>query len=190
MPKRRRPPTVAYTLLTDHTASAMYRRLRELIDRYHGELREARIALGFCTAWKLDVDGIQKLGMARRASDLDRELHAWDFVLLFNREFWEHPQTTAIVRDALLDHELTHCTVRRDPETHAPMENDRGKILYRIRKHDLEEFTVIVQRYGIYRHEIDAMARACAIALQQPKLPLEEERSGAAPDADAFDQVH
>jgi hypothetical protein len=169
----RRPPTVAYTLLTPGDQPDMYARLHALVTRHHDDLDAARIALAWCTSWRLDLDGHMVLGKCRRASELDRELQDFDFVILLNREFWQHENTSAIVRDALLDHELCHATVKLDPVTQDPIKNDRGRIVYRIRKHDIEEFAVIPKRYGLWRHELDAFARACALALQHPRLPME-----------------
>lgn len=174
--RARRPPTVAYTLIQPGDEPEMHTLLRDLRERYHEELLDAAIALGWCTSWRLDTDGHQKLGQCRRATDLDRELHQWDFVILLNRDFWQHENTTPIVRAALLDHELCHATVKRDPETHEAMKNDRGKIVYRIRHHDIEEFSEIPKRHGLWRHELDAFARACAYALKHPKLPLDVPR--------------
>jgi hypothetical protein len=168
----RRPPTVAYRLISHGDEPDMYLRLHELVDRYHEELGEARIALAWCTSWRADIDGHLKIGMCRRASDLDRELHEWDFIVLLNREFWHHEQTTGTHRDALLDHELSHATVKRDPLTGDVMKNDRGKVVYRIRKHDIEEFVAIPKRHGLWRHELDAFARVCLAALDHPRLPL------------------
>jgi hypothetical protein len=94
---------VAYTLLTPGDQPDMYARLHALVTRHHDDLDAARIALAWCTSWRLDLDGHMVLGKCRRASELDRELQDFDFVILLNREFWQHENTSAIVRDALLE---------------------------------------------------------------------------------------
>ena len=85
--KTRKPPTVAYTLLTRDAQPEMYARLDALVDAHHQELIGAKIALAWCTAWRIDTDGKQQLGKCKRASALDRELAAWDIVILLNREY-------------------------------------------------------------------------------------------------------
>lgn len=175
----RRPPTVAFTVLTPESQPAMYERLYSLLSRYHDDLEHARICLAWCTSWRLDLDGHIVLGRCKRASELDRELVEWDFVILLNREFWEHEDTTPQQRDALLDHELQHATVKCDPVTNEPMRNERGRIVYRLRKHDVEEFAVIPQRHGLWKRDIERFAQVCAAKLQNPKLPLD--RTGDEP---------
>jgi len=167
---------VAFTLLTEDSHPLLYVRLRDLIAAHHGELLDARIALAWCTSWKLDVDGHQVLGRCRRATDLDRELHAWDFVILLNREWWEHEQCTPLQRDALLDHELCHATTRDDPHTGEPQRDARGRICYRLRKHDLEEFIAIAQRWGVWKRDLELFARGLAMAAARgQRLPIDQD---------------
>jgi hypothetical protein len=67
---------VSYELISpDSTVGEpVYRLLRELVGAHHEHLKDARIALAWCTSWRPDVDGRVTLGKCRRASDLDREL--------------------------------------------------------------------------------------------------------------------
>lgn len=176
--RARRPKTVSVTLLLAEEHPQVYQRLHDLVAQHHGELLQANIAVAWNTAWRLDIDGHLTLGAVKRASDLDRELAAFDFVVLLNREWWEHPSTTAIQRDALMDHELSHCTVREDPNTREPMRDERGRIVYRLRRHDLEEFTSIAARYGIWKRDLEAFAEALARS-PHPRLPLDEEHDDA-----------
>jgi hypothetical protein len=80
--KARGPQKVAYELLAQHEHPASYDRLNDLIEAHHEELHEARIALAYCSSWRADVDGHQKLGQCKKASALDRELADYDFVVL------------------------------------------------------------------------------------------------------------
>jgi hypothetical protein len=150
-----KPKKVSYQIIErDSDAGApMYRLLDELIEKHHGELADARIALAWNLAWKPDVDGRCTLGKCKKASDLDRELAAFDFVIILRREFWYATGVTQHQCAALLDHELTHATVRLDKHGE-PVEDERKRKVYRIRKHDIEEFGVIVARYGLYKRDL------------------------------------
>ncbi len=139
----------------------MYALLHALLHAHHDELvtAGARIALAFCTSWKADVDGREVLGKCKRASDLDREFATFDFVILLNKWFWTSPSTDDIQRRALLDHELMHAAVAYD-DAGEPKLDVRGRTVFRIRKHDLEEFSDIAARYGCWKRDLEAFARA------------------------------
>lgn len=46
----------------------------------------------------------------------------------------------------------------------APAIDERGRVTYRIRKHDLEEFSTIAERYGCWKRDIEAFAKSLAKA--------------------------
>jgi hypothetical protein len=85
-------------------------------------------------------------------------------VILLNRDWWLHPRTTEAQRDAVLDHECCHMAITFDKETGEPLYDDRGRNVFRIRKHSIEEFTEIVDRHGIYKRDVEAFASAVARA--------------------------
>jgi hypothetical protein len=131
----------------------MYELLDDLLVKHHKELIDARIALAWCTSWNADVDGRITLGKCKKASDLDRELASFDFVIMLSRDFWHSVRVTALQRMALLDHELMHATVALDAKGE-PKLDERRRVVYRIRKHDIEEFGAIVARYGLYKRDL------------------------------------
>lgn len=155
---------VAYRFIppaSEH-GQGMYALLRELVGAYHRELINARIALAWNLAWSPDVDGRLKLGMCKRVADLEREvadLGAYDFVIILRREFWQDPHTGDTQRRALLDHELCHAAVKLD-DAGEPVIDERGRAVYRMRRHDLEEFQEIADRYGCWKRDIAEFARA------------------------------
>ena len=71
---------------------------------------------------------------------------------------------------ALVEHELYHCGLARDPETGEPKETRDGMPKYAIRGHDVEEFTGVVARYGAgsasvgVQEMVDAASRKPEIA--------------------------
>lgn len=146
---------------------SMYAMIKALIQSHHEELTNATIALAWALAWKADVDGRCTIGKCRKASDLDRELVKIDFVILLSAEFWraaKEPQ-----RIALLDHELHHATVRLDRDGE-PVRDERGRVCYRMRKHDIEEFSGVVQRYGLYKRDLETFAAAIRSGPSQQSL--------------------
>lgn len=166
-PKLRRvstPKSLTYVLIPRDAdwGREMYELLYQLVDEHHEELSQCnvRIALAWCTSWKPDVDGRVTLGKCKKASELDRELAPYDFVILLSRDFWQKPQVTALQRKALLDHELMHAAVVHDSETGDPKVDEKGRTLFRIRKHDLEEFEAIARRYGCWKGDIEAFMQA------------------------------
>lgn len=156
-----KPKKVSYRLIAPASDEGrpLYALLTELIDAHHEDLRAARIALAWCTSWKPDVDGVVTLGKCKRASDLDRELAAWDFIILLREAFWTDACVTDLQRRALLDHELCHAALACDAHGE-PVEDERGRKVWRTRKHDLEEFSEIAERYGVWKRDIEQFARA------------------------------
>jgi hypothetical protein len=155
---------IAYQLILQHSddGAPLYERLYTIIDTHHEEISHAsvRVALAWAKSWKPDVDGRLTLGKCKKATDLDRELAPFDFVILLNRDWWLHPRTTEAQRAAVLDHECCHMAIAIDKETGEPLYDDRGRNVFRIRKHSIEEFTEIVDRHGIYKNDVESFASA------------------------------
>lgn len=170
-----KPKQVSYELIDPNSilGGPMYVLLRELVSEHHRELKDAKIALAFCTSWKADVDGRITLGKCKKASDLDRELAAFDFIILLSRFFWRSEGVTDLQRRALLDHELMHAAVTYDDKGE-PKRDARDRIVYRVRKHDIEEFADIVARHGCYKADLETFAAALRRGAYEPFEPCEE----------------
>lgn len=167
---------VSYELIKPESTvgEPVYRLLRELVVAHHEHLKDARIGLAWCTSWKPDVDGRVKLGMARKMSDLDREYAEFDFIILLKKSFWQDLQVTPEQRRALLDHELCHCEVKLDERTGDPVYDERGRKCFRLRKHDLEEFTAIARRYGCWKADIESFYASLNQSARGPWRPCAE----------------
>jgi hypothetical protein len=171
--KAPKPKRLAYELIKDEAGGIgrqAYVMLRDLIRSYRHDLVDARIALAWCTSWKPDADGRVTIGKCRKASDLDRELMEFDFIILLSKSFWLDLEVTDEQRRALLDHELMHAAVKV-AENGEPEEDAKGRIVYRIRKHDIEEFADTVKRHGIYRGDLDTFAAALRSAALRGYTP-------------------
>lgn len=154
---------------TSDVGRGMYERLFAIVDEYHDELSKhnAKIALAWCTSWKRDHDGRLTLGMCKKASELDRQLHDFDFVILLNQDFWTNPRITDAQRDAVMDHECMHMAIAVDAESGEPKVDATGRTIFRMRGHDLEEFRDIVARHGCYKDDIEAFVRVAENVVQR-----------------------
>lgn len=160
-PKEPKAKKLSYKLIEPDSEPglSMYAILEELVFTYHEDLVQARIALAWNLTWKADVDGRVQIGKCKKASDLDRELMKFDFVIVLNREFWQEKLVEDSQRRALLDHELCHGALKMD-STGEPVEDERERKVYRTKKHDVEEFTEIIERHGCYKRDLEQFAAA------------------------------
>jgi hypothetical protein len=163
MAKRARAKKVSYELIPRQSdrGRAMYALLDEIVEAHHEDLHktDARIVLAWHKGLKPDVDGRIVLGKCRKATDLDRELAPFDFVILLNKEYWEDRRTGDLQRKALLDHELSHAALAYD-EHGDPKRDERDRYVFRTRRHDLEEFSSVVARHGVYKRDLEEFAQA------------------------------
>jgi len=144
-----------------------YKILREMRDKYHPDLNKARIALAWRKKLKRDQDGHLILGRCVKASDLQRELIDWDFVILLNREVWLDDAFTPEKKRALVDHELCHAAAARDKDGF-PKRDERDRFVWRTRKHDIEEFRDVVKRHGCYKADLEEFAKALMVKRSAP----------------------
>ncbi len=71
-----------------------YELLDEIRAEQHFDVTDAKIALAWRKGTKPNVDGKVVLGRCVKATDLQRELVDYDFVIVLNREFWEDGEVT------------------------------------------------------------------------------------------------
>lgn len=187
--KEKQPKKINYELIPetdgpnhDHRPEP-YRLMDDIREEHHEHLSDAKIALAWRKALNADVDGHLVLGKCVKSSDLQRELVDYDFVILLNWEVWHDPEFTMDMKDALLDHELCHAEVSRDKETGEDKFDERGRRVWRTRKHDIEEFTEIVQRHGCYKRDLEKFAEAL-LKKKQPNLFKETTVSMGVTDKD------
>lgn len=146
--------------LIDHEAKPRlepYKLMDELRKEHHDSIKEAKIILAYRKGWKSNVDGHLILGKCVKASELQRELVDWDFVILLNFEVWNSKEFTREKKLALLDHELCHAEPALDKEGE-PKVNAAGKRVWRIRDHDIAEFSEIIARHGCYKKDLQQFA--------------------------------
>ena len=136
----------------------------------HEDLAEAQIVLAWREKLKSDKDGHLVLGKCVKISDLQKELAEWDFVILLNHETWLF--FSADWKRALMDHELCHAAPSLDEEGDVKRD-ERGRVVWRCRKHDIEEFHDVVQRHGCYKSDLQRFAEE---VLRKRAAPLLEDQ--------------
>ena len=130
---------------------------------------EAKIALAWRLALKPDQDGLLILGKCVKVSDLNKEFADFDFIILLNRDVWNDIQFTREKKLALLDHELSHAGPAEDSETGEQKMDSRGRLIWRLKRHEIEEFSGVVARHGTYKRDLERFAE---VLLRKQKSPL------------------
>lgn len=159
---------------------------RDLINNHHPDLEEASILFLFRSE-PGSSNGRKVLGHAQVVSPMNKLLmDDADFIIWLSESDWA--DLSRAKRRALIDHELTHCTFDRDKPV--------------IRPHDIEEFSEIVNRHGLWETGLMIFGESCARAAQI-ELPGLFEKKGfrvftktihygtqrAEPESDADDQA-
>ena len=160
--KKKRKKSRSYVLVNprgkDAEAKKVYAMVRDLVSEQHEDLRQATIGVAWCTTWTPDADGRMKLAAAKIAGDLDRELQAFDVVVILNQNFWRNREVSDAQRTAVMDHGLSQVLLRFD-RNGEPVEDEKGRKVYRRRKFDIQEFTGVIKRHGIYTKDLETFAR-------------------------------
>lgn len=155
-PKPKPRKAVAVKLIEREHAgkiTAAYKLLDQLVAKTHKHLAEGKFAFAWRFGWKADSDGRIKMASVKKGSDLDRELNGFDFVILINHEVWNSGAFKTDQMIALIDHQLCHCQVSIDSSGEKKTD-DQDRIVYRLRKHDIEEFRDVVARHGCYTDDL------------------------------------
>jgi hypothetical protein len=153
--------------------------MEELIEavKEHAHLRDAKIAIAWRFGKKADADGRIWLGMTKKGSDLDRSLHGYDFVIVLNHDAWNQASFSEAQMTALLDHDLSHCAVAHDTNGQVKLD-ELGRKVWRIRKHDLEEFEGVVKRRGLWKSDVRSFVEAADEQRKRPLLEQAERKNG------------
>jgi len=155
----------------DHPAYAMMRRI---IAENHPMLVEARIVLMWRRDLKPNRDQKLTLGFARILSDREKELIPYDAEIELNHEWWHHPDCPETVKVAILDHELCHIRpvlADKDDPGAGFKKDERGRIVYYCRCHDVEEFHEVVERHGTYKYDVEQMAQVMLARRDDEEIP-------------------
>lgn len=121
---------------------------KKIIEEHRPELGLLNIAYMFRDEAPVS-DGKVTAGMCVRVDDRNRTLHDFDFMIEISQDVWMAAPDDRF-RTAIMDHELGHCGIRVDKEGSIVFNENTGRPKTYIKKHDLEEFVVVLERHGAY----------------------------------------
>lgn len=166
MAREPKPKAINYTRIDlDDDPEKIHPAITKLVKANHPHILRARIGAAWRRKLKRDKDGLLVLGKCVKASDLNKQFSDLDFVIVLNQEAWA--SLSDAQRTALLDHELCHANVAKD-KNGAVKEDEDGRPVFRVRKHDLEEFREIVSRHGCYKADIEEFVRTAMDSKKPP----------------------
>lgn len=124
---------------------------RELIEKNHGHLCEASIKFLFRTG-KWESKGQTIYGHSEKVSAKWKSMADYDFVIVMNRSAWMNSASRPELQEAILDHELTHCTRGDDDKL--------GNPVWFIQPHTIEDFTSVIRRHGAWHGDLQNFFKA------------------------------
>lgn len=171
--KTSKPKQKSYQRITrENDPMGVYAVLDEALGRYRRELKDedCRIALAWRFGWKRNKDGQLVLGKCQKVNELSKEYADFDFIIVFNHEAWK--ELDGEQRLALMHHELCHAAISTDPSGNA-RKDARGRTMFRVKHHDVEEFGDVIAVHGIYKQDLNEFCLAAIRSARppQPALP-------------------
>jgi hypothetical protein len=164
------PPKKTYDLITQDTkeGAEIHDLVAATIKKYKKDLADAHVGAAWMIGRKPDRDGRIVLGRMKKTTELERQLHGLDAIVILNQAYWR--TFNKAQRSALVHHELCHLAPSMGADGIEQAIDGHGALRWRIVKHDLEEFREVVERHGCYLADIAAFGRA--ILTRDPNLNL------------------
>jgi predicted metallopeptidase len=141
----------------------------KLIPQYHQHIIDFSVKIRYVFVDKTpNSKGKEVWGTCRKVSGLNAYLEGESpdgdafFVITISKDIWDIlPEDKRI---ALVDHELCHAVAeakqqKNDSDSDDDMETD-NPIKLSVKPHDLEEFSCIVRRHGLWREDIQEFVDA------------------------------
>lgn len=131
----------------------------ELIPKYHNHLLDFSVKMEYRFIDKIPKKGGKEVwGTCRKISSLPASLAADNpdgddfFVIVISKPVWDILPDDKKV--CLIDHELSHAWAEYNEDDENPA------VKLSLRPHDMEEFTSIVKRYGMWREGLREFVEA------------------------------
>lgn len=139
----------------------------EIRMKHHEHLHNAEIV--FLLTKKASVKGGRiSYGKTRLANGLTKYFARADFVIVITAMLWD--KATPEKRRVMVDHELCHCSYEED---------EKGNRTWAIRHHDVEEFTAIVDRHGLWQEQLRDFGLAVGRQLELGLTPKGETKKAS-----------
>jgi hypothetical protein len=174
---KRKKVTVTPIERTDEGGSECYAILDKLVGSDRPDLATLKIAMAWKAGWTVDKDGLLKVGKCCKPNEVSRQLMEYDAIILISQELWPHLKPKQ--KEELVCHEMCHIVVVLNEEGR-PKLDDRGRIVIRLRKHDIEEFSAVRRRYG--KDNLRAVAAEIMEKIKEPllaDLEMKEDKDAA-----------
>ena len=126
----------------------------EIRIKHHEHLHDAEISY-LMTKKPMSRGGKVIAGKAKLSKGLLGFYSRADFIIIIQAEAWDKADLPT--RQALVDHELCHCTY--EPE-------EDGSKTWALREHDVEEFTKIIDRHGLWKEDLQSFGQAVGRQLE------------------------
>ncbi len=136
----------------------------DLVKQHHPDLSEAIIGFVFRSEPSVSGDKLV-LGQASKLPSKLTPYLDYHFIIWISLPTWH--EFSPEKRQALVDHELCHCTMTDEGEP-------------KLRSHDVQEFTAIIERYGIWKSDLAPFAWAIQKSPQM-QLAIQFEEAAAIP---------
>lgn len=124
-----------------------------LINEFHPWLKAARICFVFRNEAQKQGDRFI-LGQATKVPDKMKPHFEYDFLIWISEN--DYTPMPELQQEALVDHQLCHCVF--------------GNMGWKIRPHDIQEFSDVIARHGIYSPDVQA-AKSSIDTWQTETLP-------------------
>jgi predicted metallopeptidase len=137
----------------------------KLIPQYHKHLEDFSVKVKYAFCEKTPKSkGREVWGTCRKVTTLNSYLSGEEcepyFVIVISHPVWELlPEEKRI---ALVDHELCHAMAQMkkdETQEDEDVENFEDPVNLSIKPHDLEEFTCIVKRHGLWKEDIEEFVK-------------------------------
>jgi hypothetical protein len=145
-PKRKAVKVSLCERLNAGQVTEPYRIMESIIDLKRPDLQDVKIGIAWHTGWRPDSDGLRTHGKCVRRSELDRAMDTFDFILVLSKISWKAFDDQG--KERLIFHELEHAQVCMD-KNGKPLIDDKDRIVTRVKRHDVADFSTVIERYGL-----------------------------------------
>lgn len=125
-----------------------------IIAAHYPDLAEANLDIAYM--WRSEAmamgEGRVAAGQCVHVADREHALHGHDFLIIMARDVWL--DATPEFRRAVVDHELSHVGIRKDEDGGNAVDEDTGRIKTFCRRHEVEEFSDVLERHGAYHSSL------------------------------------
>jgi len=151
----------------------IYEIVRDFVSEYRIELGAMVLAIVWRAGVKADSDGNLWLAHTKVYSEAEREYHGLDVFMQVNIDAWSVMNPDQ--HKALIDRELMKVAIELenpDDVDLTPRLDDKGRVIYRSRKFDLQQFYATIARWGTAAHGLEEAVQASIESKDKPLFAL------------------